>query len=183
MTSPRYAIGIDLGTTNCVLAYVELRTPPARAHVLPITQLHSLDSLVESPLLPSFFYYVTAAESAAGQINPFTGSLDEESPGYVVGIAAREQMSALPGRVIDSAKSWLAHAGIDREARILPFGSEEIAAELQLSPVEASATYLVHLRQAWDQTFARHDADNAFAKQRIVITVPASFDEGAQALT
>ncbi len=183
MTSPRYAIGIDLGTTNCVLAYVDLRTQPFGAKVLPIAQLHSLDSLVESPLLPSYFYYVTDAESGAGQINPFTGSVDEGSPGYVVGVAARERMSGLPGRVIDSAKSWLAHGGIDREAPILPFGSEDIAAELQLSPVEASATYLAYLCEAWDHAFARHDADNAFVKQHIVITVPASFDEGAQALT
>lgn len=183
MTAPRYAIGIDLGTTNCVLAYVDLRAQHGRAQVLAIPQLHSLDTLAESPLLPSFFYYATEAETAAGQINPFTGGIDDEAPGYVVGIAARERTSTLPGRVIDSAKSWLAHAGIDREARILPFGSEAIAAELRLSPVEASAAYLEYLKQAWDQTFARHDTDNAFAKQRIVVTVPASFDEGAQALT
>src|SRR5262249_48500106 len=106
MTSPRYAIGIDLGTTNCVLAYVDLRTPNSPVQVLPVNQLHSLDSIVESPLLPSFFYYVTETESSAGQINPFTGGLEEEPPGYIVGIAARERMSALPGRVIDSAKSW-----------------------------------------------------------------------------
>ena len=76
----------------------------------------------------------------------------------MIGAFARDQMTALPGRVIHSAKSWLAHGGVDREAQILPFASEEIPTELRLSPVEASAAYLDYLKQAWDQAFARGDA-------------------------
>jgi molecular chaperone DnaK (HSP70) len=181
--APRYAIGIDLGTTNCVLAYVDLRTEHAGAEVLPIAQRTSLDAVRESLLLPSFFYYATEAETARGPLSPFSSDAGDEPIGYVIGSLAHDQMSSLPGRVIHSAKSWLAHAGVDREAPMLPFGSEEIPAELRLSPVEASAAYLEYLKLAWDHVFAQQEPGNAFVQQRIVITVPASFDEGAQALT
>ncbi|MET1081688.1 MAG: Hsp70 family protein, partial [Burkholderiales bacterium] len=179
----RYGIGIDLGTTNCVLAYVDLKTEDAGAAVLPITQRTSLDAIRESPLLPSFFYYATETETARGSLSPFGADARDELIGYVIGSFAQDQMSRLPGRVIHSAKSWLAHGGVDREAPMLPFGSEEIPPELRLSPVEASAAYLEHLKLAWDRLFAQQDPGNAFVEQRIVITVPASFDEGAQALT
>ena len=183
MSTFRYAIGIDLGTTNCTLAYVDLRSAPDRIETLPIPQLQSLRTVIESPLLPSFFYYPTAAEIDQGELDPFSAEAADEPAGFVIGAFAREQMTALPGRVIHSAKSWLAHAGVDREAQMLPFGSEEIPTELRLSPVEASSAYLGYLKEAWDHAFARDDAGNAFADQRIVITVPASFDEGAQQLT
>ena len=183
MSAPRYAVGIDLGTTNCVLAYVDLRERESRSRVLPIPQMNSLDTVAESPLLPSFFYFATDTEAAGHALDPFGAGAPGESTGFVVGALAREQMNALPGRVIHSAKSWLAHAGIDREARILPFGTEEVPPELQLSPVEASAAYLDYLKQAWDHAFAGEDPEAAFERQRVVVTVPASFDEGAQALT
>jgi molecular chaperone DnaK (HSP70) len=183
MSRPRYAIGIDLGTTNCVLAWVDLRAPGSASAVLALPQLHGFDTLIDSPLLPSFFYYCTEQEAAQAQLDPFGAQTVEEPSGYVVGTMARERMSTLPGRVIQSAKSWLAHAGVDRESRILPFGSEEIAAELRLSPVEASAAYLEYLKRAWDHAFAHEEDAAAFAHQHIVVTVPASFDEGAQALT
>ncbi|MGB7987779.1 MAG: Hsp70 family protein [Candidatus Methylophosphatis roskildensis] len=183
MSAPRYAIGIDLGTTNCALAYVDLQAPHGRAEMLSLPQLHAIDAVVDSPLLPSFFYYCSDAEMEQAQVDPISGLPDDEAPGYVVGVMARERMSALPGRVIHSAKSWLAHAGIDRETQMLPFGSDEIPADLRLSPLEASAAYLQYLKEAWDHAVAREHADKAFARQRIVVTVPASFDEAAQALT
>ncbi len=182
MNPPRFAIGIDLGTTNCVLAWADLRASPPRCEVLAVPQVSGLDSVARSPLLPSFCYLATAAEAAAHQFNPFAGESEAHDP-FVVGLFAREQMNNLPGRVIHSAKSWLAHAGIDREANILPYASDEIPAAERLSPVAASAAYLAYLREAWDHNFARDDADNAFARQRIVVTVPASFDESAQSLT
>ncbi len=182
MNPPRFAIGIDLGTTNCVLAWADLRVQPPRCEVLAVPQVSGLDSVARSPLLPSFCYFATAAEAAAHQFNPFAGESEAHDP-FVVGLFAREQMNNLPGRVIHSAKSWLAHAGIDREANILPYASDEIPAAERLSPVAASAAYLAYLREAWDHNFARDDADNAFARQRIVVTVPASFDESAQSLT
>jgi molecular chaperone DnaK (HSP70) len=183
VSEPRYAIGVDLGTTNCTLAWVDLRGNEAGVHILAIPQLDTPRTIVASPLLPSFFCYATESEMAGAQFDPITATELAEPSGYVIGALARERMGLQPGRVIHSAKSWLAHAGIDREARILPFGSDEIPPELKLSPVEASSAYLGYLRAAWDQAFARDDPGNAFDAQRIVITVPASFDEAAQELT
>ena len=183
MSGPRYAIGIDLGTTNCTLAYVDLAASKRRVAVLPVPQLDTPRTVVDDPLLPSYFCYATEAEIAQGELDPLTGEAPAEPRGYVVGALARARAAEMPGRVIHSAKSWLAHAGIDREAALLPFGSDEIPAELKLSPVEASSAYLGYLRAAWDAIVARGDPTLAFAAQRIVVTVPASFDEGAQQLT
>lgn len=180
---PHYAIGIDLGTTNCVLAYVDLRAEDSRSAALPVPQIHTPGTVVRSPLLPSCFYYATPAQVAHGGLNPFDAEAGDEEIPFVVGAFAQKQLNVLPGRVIHSAKSWLAHAGIDRESKILPFGSDEIPAPDKLSPVEAAAAYLDYLQEAWNQAFAAADADCEFARQRIVVTVPASFDEGAQALT
>lgn len=183
MNQARYAIGIDLGTSNCSLAYIDLRLAQGRVESLPLPQLQSPGTLVRGRLLPSFFYYLTATEIAQGQLDPFSSQVQEEGSGFVVGELARERMTTQPGRVVHSAKSWLAHGGVDREALILPFGSDEIPMEQRFSPVEVSAAYLAHLKQAWDHAFAQEDPANAFTAQRIVITVPASFDEAAQALT
>jgi molecular chaperone DnaK (HSP70) len=79
--------------------------------------------------------------------------------------------------VITSAKSWLCHEGVDRAAAILPWGAPPEVA--RISPVEASARVLGHLRAAWD---AAHP-EAPMASQEVVITVPASFDEVARALT
>ena len=56
MSAPRYAICIGLGTTNCARAYVDLRAPHGRVELLSLPQLHAIDAVVDSPLLPSFFY-------------------------------------------------------------------------------------------------------------------------------
>ncbi len=82
---------------------------------------------------------------------------------------------------MSSAKSWLCHAGIDREADILPWGSP--AEVKKISPVEASAAYLRHIRDAWNDAFAKDDDSQRLEKQEIVLTVPASFDEAARELT
>ena len=183
MTAPRYAIGIDLGTTNCTLAWVDLAAGTAPVSVLEIPQLDTPRTIRSSALLPSFFCYATPGEIAGGQLDPITAMPLAEASGYFIGALARERMGGQPGRVIHSAKSWLAHAGIDREARLLPFGSDEIPPELKLSPVEASSAYLGYLRAAWNHVVAHDDPGIALEAQRVVITVPASFDEAAQALT
>ncbi|MFH0351927.1 MAG: Hsp70 family protein [Chromatiales bacterium] len=127
-------------------------------------------------LLPSFYYFATDQEIGSG-----LDAAEQAGSGAIVGAYAHAQMSATPGRVIHSAKSWLAHRGIDREAKILPFASEEVPDAEKLSPVATSGCYLAYLKMAWDMAFA--DEHDAFNRQRITITVPASFDEGAQALT
>lgn len=176
MSRPRYAIGIDLGTTNCVLAYVDLAVKHGRVAVLPIPQLQTRDTVAAGPLLPSFYYLGTEAHEAPCIVPGL-------APTAALGVYARAQLDAMPGRIIHSAKSWLAHGGIDREARLLPFGSEELPDTDKRSPVEVSAAYLAYLRSAWDATIAEADPGAAFDRQHLIVTVPASFDEAAQALT
>ncbi|WNZ60084.1 Hsp70 family protein [Myxococcus sp. MxC21-1] len=95
----------------------------------------------------------------------------------MVGELARWQGARVPGRLVASAKSWLCHPGVDRSAPILPWGAP---ADVQkLSPVDASALLLTHMARAWDDAHP----DAPLSKQEVVITVPASFDEAARALT
>src|SRR5205823_395495 len=102
---------------------------------------------------------------------------DRTDPAPAVGIFARDQGARVPGRHVASAKSWLCHPSVDRTARILPWGAPPEVG--RLSPVEASARILAHLRSAWDSAHPQAP----LAEQDLVVTVPASFDEGARALT
>ena len=101
------------------------------------------------------------------------------NPPVVVGELARSQGVRQPSRMIASAKSWLCHAGVDRQAAILPWGVEQGP---RLSPVEASARVLAHVRGAWDHRH-RGRPEARFAEQDVIVTVPASFDEAARELT
>ncbi len=179
---PLYSIGIDLGTTNSVLAYIDLKQPQRGPQVLPIAQWESAESYRHNELLPSFLCALTADEGENGF------KADEGPPpgawaGWQAGLFARQQLALRPGRVIASAKSWLCHLDIDRTAPILPWKSEEIHDEKRLSPIQASSAYLNYFRQSWNRIMAAEQAEAAFEKQEIVITVPASFDEVAQQLT
>jgi molecular chaperone DnaK (HSP70) len=199
-TAPRYVVGIDLGTTNCAVAWAELAAAgDARADELggavepvAIAQLVAPGEVAERPMLPSFLLLPTplevAPEAMALPWNP--------APGYAVGEMARERGAELPQRLVSSAKSWLSHTGVDRNAAILPWRGavseaepepEDAAAEdddgraggARVSPVEASARYLAHLRDAWN---AAHP-DAPLAAQEVLLTVPASFDAVARELT
>lgn len=174
---PKYSIGIDLGTSNCALSYIDLDEASGEPRLLRVRQLEGVDSVTEQSILPSFLYFPTPEEE---EKLPAGGTFALGEKPKVVGRFARRQSAGLPGRVIHSAKSWLCHGGIDREGRILPWQSEEIPLSERLSPVEASAHYLGLFRSAWNEAFR----DKApFEKQDIVVTVPASFDEAAQRLT
>lgn len=178
---PRYTIGIDLGTTNSVLAFIAGGDPGRAAEVLPVPQWSSPAAAVTGEVLPSFSYLTTPAELQSG----FAGDprLPPPAAGWVPGVLARGRMAANPGRVIHSAKSWLSHGAVDRTAPILPWQSDEVAPEERLSPVQASAGYLAWLRQAWDAAMLAADPAAVFEAQEVVVTVPASFDEAAQELT
>ncbi|HLP40110.1 MAG TPA: hypothetical protein VK465_01270, partial [Fibrobacteria bacterium] len=184
----RFAVGIDLGTSNCALAYVDLREKGAPSRILDIPQWTAEGRSDVSRLLPSFAYYphpgspatppadATLSSAGAGTGGSYTGR-------HVVGLRARDVSAQEPGRVIASAKSWLAHAGVDRRARLLPWASREIPEADKLSPVEASALYLAYLRSVWDEAMAGEDGRGALVRQHVTITVPASFDQAAQKLT
>src|SRR5271157_4434436 len=182
--SSRYLIGVDLGTTNSVVAYIDTREAPVEGssgiHVFEVPQLVGPGELLPLPHLPSFLYFPTEAEIASGTLAlPW-----QERPSSIAGVMAREQGALLPGRQVSSAKSWLCQGAVDRTADILPVEAEPSAA--MVSPVEASARYLMHLRNAWNHAMAADEGGNSeqiLEKQEIVLTVPASFDEEARELT
>jgi molecular chaperone DnaK (HSP70) len=175
IVTPRFSIGIDLGTTNSAIASVSLEDKSASTMVVEVPQWETLSSAVSFPTLPSFLYRPVDEELASlGR-----GAAAESGPPWVVGNFARAQAGRLPGRVIHSAKSWLACHGMDRTVPFLPWGSSDLAPEQKLSPIGASALILAHLRDAWD----RLHPEAPFARQRITVTVPASFDALAQRLT
>lgn len=177
MTASRYVVGIDLGTTNCAIAYVDTAAPgPAAA--LPVVQVVGPGEVAARPTLPSFLLLPTAHEVAADAM-----ALPWAPPASsAVGTFARDRGAELPHRLVASAKSWLSSGNVDRTAAILPWrGADRDLPEggERVSPVAASARYLAHLRAAWD--VAHPDAP--LAEQDVLITVPASFDAVARELT
>jgi hypothetical protein len=168
----RFAVGIDLGTTHCVLAVAPLDDPSARPEVFGIPQLVGRGGVETRPLLPSFLYF--AHESEGPQALPW----DAERR-FVVGEHARASGVDAPARLIASAKSWLSHPTVDRRAGILPLGAPDDIEKI--SPVETSWRYLEHLSEAFDARYGGGDA--ALANQDVVVTVPASFDASARELT
>jgi len=172
--SPRYVIGIDLGTTHSALSYAELDREDARVETLHVPQLVAQGTIEAKALLPSFLYL--AHESEGPQALPW-----DAERGFVVGEYARARGVDAPARLVSSAKSWLCHTGVDRRGQILPVGAPEDIEKL--SPVEASWRYLEHLTEAWDHQFAKDDPELALVKQEVVLTVPASFDAAARDLT
>ena len=172
-----FLIGVDLGTTNSAVAAVDTRRRDPRTEVFRIPQLIAPGVVEPWPVLPSFLYFPEPDEIAAGGIAlPW-----EPSPSAIVGVLARDRGALAPARQVTSAKSWLAHPGVDRHGAFLPWGSTGAAP--RISPVDASARYLMHLRDAWNATIASGDDAAAFERQSIVLTVPASFDEEARELT
>jgi len=172
-TRARYAVGIDLGTTNCAVAYASLEGETSDVAVLPLLQLVGEGECAERSTLPSYLYLGGGPDLPAGALAlPW----DPERP-YAVGEFARRQGARVPGRLISSAKSWLCHGGVDRKAPILPWGAPDEVP--RMSPVEASARYLQHIREVWDRRFP----DAPLAAQEVILTVPASFDEVARELT
>ena len=176
MSEPLYSIGIDLGTTHCALAYVDIAASDGEqtlCAVLDIPQLTDPGTVEPSALLPSFLYLPHAEELTEGDLDlPWSRAQD-----YAVGEFARARGALTPIRLVSSAKSWLCHAGVDRRAAILPNDAPPEVA--RVSPLDASTRYLEHLRQAWDDAHPQAP----FAEQDITVTIPASFDPAARELT
>lgn len=166
----RFIVGIDLGTTNSAVAYVDTDHSMAVEH-FRIEQWVDFSSREARDVLPSFHYQPTSEEQVT-----MSGASNREVE-YAVGTLAREIGARLPGRQILSAKSWLCHDGVDRHLPLLPWHSDP--GVTRLSPVEASSRYLEHIRQVWDRAHPEH----ALADQDVVLTLPASFDEVARQLT
>src|SRR5512133_748589 len=134
MAEPKYLVGIDLGTSNCAMAFTEpAKGPEAPVVDFPIPQLRRAGEIAALPLLASTLYLPGEHEMAPGATRlPWT-----EHGVIVVGELARWQGTRVPGRLVTSAKSWLCHSGVDRYAPILPWGAPPDVQKL--SPVDASA--------------------------------------------
>jgi hypothetical protein len=176
MSVARYTIGIDLGTTNSALSWIDLQASDGENTVggmLKIPQLTGPGVVESLPLLPSFLYVPHKDELAPGELNlPWASDHD-----YVVGEFARVRGATTPLRLVSSAKSWLCHSGVDRRVSILPPDAPEEMANI--SPVDASTRYLAHLRMAWDHAHP----DAPFHLQDVTVSIPASFDPSARSLT
>jgi molecular chaperone DnaK (HSP70) len=176
--SSRFVVGIDLGTTNSALAYVDTGAgTDAKVTPFPVPQVVAQGSVEDRTLLPSFLYLPGAGEQPAGALKlPWDANRD-----YSVGEFARVFGSQVPTRLVASAKSWLSHPGADRKAPILPFRAPDSGRKV--SPVDADTRYLKHLAEAWNHVIAKNLPANRLEVQDIVLTVPASFDAAARELT
>jgi molecular chaperone DnaK (HSP70) len=180
----RYIVGIDLGTSNTVVAYADTSAKDGskdgskEIRVFHIDQLVSPGEVAAQPLLPSARYHPAPGELNPGDLQlPWGDANRAEGPPPVIGRLARSLGAQVPGRLVASAKSWLSHASVDRVAPILPWGAPDDIGKV--SPVAASASYLAHVRAAWNAHFPHANLET----QDVVLTVPASFDDGARALT
>lgn len=187
MTSPHdkndpalrpFAVGIDLGTTHTALAYLDLDPTAQRPpRTLDIPQLVQSGEVAPRALLPSFLYFPHAAELTPGAL-----ALPWDADNCLaVGEWGRARGALTPARLVSSAKSWLSHSTLDRRSDFLPLGAPDDVTKI--SPLTASARYLEHLRLAWNHEIARGDPARALENQLLTLTVPASFDAVARALT
>ena len=172
-TQSKYVLGIDLGTTNSVLAYTRLDAEQPCVEVFRVPQLVAAGTVEARGLLPSFLYLAAAEEANAGALDlPWAKRRD-----FAVGEYARRQSAEMPQRTVSGAKSWLCYARVDRRQPILPWQAPDDVPKV--SPLVASQRYLEHLVAAWESAFP----DAPVARQKVVLTVPASFDASARELT
>ncbi|MCS0232344.1 Hsp70 family protein [Vibrio alginolyticus] len=171
--TPKFSVGIDLGTTHCVMSFVDAHNEDARVDVMPIPQLTAPGTVETRSQLGSFLY-----QPHEHEMNPQSRVLPWSSePKALVGAIARNLGSKTPIRLVASAKSWLCHAGVNRRDAFLPAGSPEEVEKV--SPLRATELYLEHLKDAWNHANPNHN----LADQDVTITVPASFDPAARDLT
>lgn len=175
MSGASYIIGIDLGTTNCTMAYAPMELedkqhPPLEQFA--IAQAMAAQTAGTSFSLPSFVYYPLPEELKAKVAElPWN-----KGASFTIGTYARDRGAEMPTHLIASAKSWLCHPGINRREKLLPLESEEESNKM--SPLEACAEILHHLREAWNAAMPHAP----FGDQVVLVTVPASFDPSARQL-
>ena len=171
--TPKYSVGIDLGTTHCVLSYLDTSDESASVEVMPIAQLTAPGTVENKSQLGSFLYQPHEHEmNPASRVLPWSSE-----PKALVGAIARNLGAKTPIRLVASAKSWLCHGGVNRRDAFLPAGSPDEVEKV--SPLRATELYLEHLQEAWNHSHPNHP----LAEQDVTITVPASFDPAARDLT
>jgi hypothetical protein len=172
----RFVVGIDLGTTNTAVAWVDTAEEKWQVAIFSVAQLVAPGQVESRETLPSFHY-----QPAAGEFTDLALRLPWQAGSrpvdHIVGTFARDHGAEVPGRLVASAKSWLCHTGVDRTADLLPWHGAADAD--RLSPVEVSSRYLQHICRAWNAARPQYP----LAEQDVVLTLPASFDEVARELT
>lgn len=173
----RYIIGIDLGTTNCCVSYVDTESDNSAILPFRIPQIAKEGQVEALPTLPSFCYLASQNEWPSGSLNlPW-----RKNPDFFVGSFALSQGAKVPTKLVQSAKSWMCHPAANRRDKILPV--EAADESMRVSPVEATSRYLSHIKEAWNDVVGKGNPDDDFENQEIILTVPASFDEIARTLT
>ncbi len=180
MNKSRYIVGIDLGTTNSVVSYIDLEesdTGGPVCRIFKVPQITDAGVVEELDHLPSFLYIPGESELPEKSLSlPWK----EDMP-YAVGKFARKRGTEVPLRLVSSAKSWLCYPNIDKTAPILPWSAPEEVAKM--SPLDVSSRYLKHIRMAWNHTVAGGQSEYFLGNQDVFVTVPASFDAVARDLT
>jgi len=182
MERTRLVVGVDLGTTNTALAYVDRQTGKQARTVrdLELPQLTDPGVVRPLPTLPSAVWVRGAHELSSEQV-ALPWDPQGASPTVVGALARARGALGASDRIVTSAKSWLCHPGVDRKGKILPWGAPD---EVQKrSPVDVQALILGHVRAAWDAVMAKDDERKQLARADLVVTLPASFDEVARELT
>lgn len=177
MANSRFSIGIDLGTTNCAMAYIDSQKEDGAAEVLNLPQIIQPGVYEDRKLLPSFLYLPQKGEFQNGAFKLPWG---EELP-FIVGEFAKTHGALVPTHLVSSAKSWLCHTAVNRRDKILPWKANDESNKV--SPLEASTLYLKHLVNSWNAQFEPIDSELKIEKQEVVLTVPASFDADARDFT
>ncbi len=180
MENSRYIVGIDLGTTNSLISYIDTEKDTSeepQSHIFRIPQVTDIGAVEESDFLPSFLYIPLESELSEGNL---TLPWSAETP-FVVGDFAKKRGAEVPARLVSSAKSWLCHTGVDRTSSILPWSAPESITKY--SPLDVSSSYIEHIRLAWNHIMAKGNPENFLENQIVFLTVPASFDAVARNLT
>jgi hypothetical protein len=177
MANSRFSIGIDLGTTNCAIAYIDSQKEDGTAEVLNLPQIVQPGVYEDRKLLPSFLYLPQKGEFQNGAFKLPWG---EEQP-FIVGEFAKSHGALVPTHLVSSAKSWLCHTAVNRRDKILPWKANDESNKV--SPLQASTLYLKHLVNSWNAQFETIDSELKLEKQEVVLTVPASFDADARDFT
>jgi len=173
----RFVVGVDLGTTNTVVSYVDMSEATPQVRPFPVPQVVRPGEAKARPQLPSAIYLPAGPELPEGALAlPW-----DDAPARAVGEFARDQGAQVPARLVSSAKSWLCHPGVDRRAAILPSGAP--ADVPKISPVEAQAAILRHVAAAWNHAHEALGPSARLEAQDVHLCVPASFDAAARELT
>lgn len=169
MVKAQYIAGIDLGTTNIVVSYIplsDINEENKNIELFGIKQEQAKGAIESFDVMPSFIFQRLKEKPV------FEWETD-----YIIGQYARERGEEVPDRLVSSAKSWLCNSKVNRQNEILPWEAPETAKKI--SPVDAVAMFLKHIQNTWDQQFPKQKLKN----QKVIITIPASFDAAARDLT